>query len=88
MIDTDLRSTTAAGYAEPSLHELIDLARAYGILLGCEFTTRGVSLRMPHRHYDLTLDQGRLLVEGALAGYLLADSGANGTLHGDSAWRD
>lgn len=85
MIDTDFRPTSA-GYAEPSLRELIDLAVSYGLVMGCELTPRGIALRMPHRHYELSLDEARLLIEGALAGFLLAEPGARQPAPAQSKW--
>jgi hypothetical protein len=87
MIDTDLRSPSLQGYVEPDFHELLDLAQSYGAVIGCEFTAAGVSIRMPHRHYEVTLAEGRMLIEGVLTGLLLAEANTSGEVAVDAAWR-
>ena len=87
MIDTDFRAPSMLGYVEPDIHELLDLAQSYGVVVGCEFTARGLSIRMPHRHFELTVGEGRMLIEGVLTGYLLAQTNATGEIPIDAAWR-
>ncbi len=78
MVDTDSRSASQeTGYVEPDIQELLTLTEACNLIQSCEFTLRGLVLRIANRTYDVPLRDATYLLEGVLLGYFLAQ--ADGT---------
>ncbi len=71
MVDTDSRAPSTTGYVEPDIQELLTLTQACNLIQSCEFTVRGLILRIANRVYDVPLRDATYLLEGVLLGYFL-----------------